>query len=47
MPKRTYQPHTRHAAKMHGFRGKNATKSGKKVLKARRIKGRAKLTTVN
>jgi large subunit ribosomal protein L34 len=43
MPKRTYQPHKRHQAKVHGFRAKNATKSGKQVLKRRRIKGRAKL----
>ncbi|MDR0591027.1 MAG: 50S ribosomal protein L34 [Candidatus Nomurabacteria bacterium] len=44
MPKRTYQPHKRHHAKVHGFRAKNATKSGKQVLKRRRIKGRARLT---
>ncbi len=44
MPKRTYQPHTRQRAKTHGFRARNASKTGKKVLKRRRIKGRAKLT---
>lgn len=46
MPKRTYQPHKRHSAKTHGFLKKNSTKSGKNVLKRRRAKGRAKLTTV-
>jgi len=44
MPKRTYQPKKRKRAKTHGFRKRNATKSGKKVLKSRRQKQRAKLT---
>lgn len=44
MPKRTYQPHKRHRAKTHGFRSKNASVAGKKVLKRRRIKGRAKIS---
>lgn len=44
MPKRTFQPHKRHRAKVHGFRGKNSSATGKKVLKRRRIKGRARLT---
>lgn len=44
MPKRTYQPHTRHRAKTHGFRARKATKAGRLVVKRRRIKGRSKLT---
>jgi len=44
MPKRTFQPHTRHRAKTHGFRARIATKAGRDVIKRRRIKGRAILT---
>lgn len=44
MPKRTHQPHTRHRAKTHGFRARIASKTGRQVLKRRRLKGRAKLS---
>ena len=44
MPKRTYQPHKRQRVKEHGFRKRNASVSGRKVLKRRRIKGRSRLT---
>lgn len=44
MPKRTYQPKTRKRAKTHGFRARKKTKTGKRILKRRRIKKRAKLS---
>lgn len=44
MPKRTYQPKKRKRATTHGFLVRGATKKGSKVLKARRRKGRAKLS---
>ncbi len=42
--KRTYQPKKRQRQKEHGFMKRMETKAGKKVLKARRIKGRKKIS---
>lgn len=43
MPKRTYQPKKRRRARVHGFRARMRTSSGRKVLQARRVKGRSVL----
>lgn len=41
--KRTYQPKKRQRQKEHGFLKRMKTRAGRKVLKARRNKGRKKI----
>jgi large subunit ribosomal protein L34 len=43
--KRTYQPHKTSRLRTHGFRARMATKGGRKVIAARRQKGRYRLST--
>jgi large subunit ribosomal protein L34 len=42
--KRTYQPSKLVRARRHGFRARMATVGGRKVINARRAKGRKKLS---
>lgn len=42
--KRTYQPKKRQRNKVHGFRKRMQTRAGRTVLKARRNKGRKRIS---
>ncbi|NNN20711.1 MAG: 50S ribosomal protein L34 [Acidimicrobiales bacterium] len=42
--KRTFQPNNRKRARKHGFRHRMATRAGQSIIKARRRKGRLRLS---
>ena len=44
MAKMRFQPKTRQRAKVHGFRERMSTAGGRKVLAARRAKGRHQIS---
>ncbi|MBW3663210.1 MAG: 50S ribosomal protein L34 [Actinobacteria bacterium] len=42
--KRTFQPNNRRRSRKHGFRARKRTRAGRAILRARRRKGRARLS---